>query len=67
MLFRSNTCRPTFSSLLIPRNLGLIREKTWFGPDGMEHLKTVKEPKQPIPTFEQAMALIMKVKQAELF
>lgn len=27
----------------------------------MEHLRTVKEPKQPIPTFVETVALLMKV------
>lgn len=39
---------------------GLIRERVWFGEDGMEHLRTKKEPKQAIPTFEQTIALLMK-------
>ncbi|OBZ70078.1 Phosphatidylglycerol phospholipase C [Grifola frondosa] len=39
---------------------GLIREKIWYGADGMEHLRTVKEPKQAIPTFAQTVELLMK-------
>ncbi|KAI0797104.1 PLC-like phosphodiesterase [Abortiporus biennis] len=39
---------------------GLIREKNWHGEDGMEHLRTVKEPKQSIPTFSETVDLLMK-------
>ncbi|EMD40535.1 hypothetical protein CERSUDRAFT_91264 [Gelatoporia subvermispora B] len=39
---------------------GFIREKNWYGPNGMEHLRTVKEPKQAIPTFAETIALLMK-------
>lgn len=40
--------------------IGLIREHNWYGPEGMEHLRTVKEPKQSIPTFAETVALLMK-------
>jgi len=39
---------------------GFINEKNWYGIDGMEHVRTVKEPKQAIPTFVQTLALLMK-------
>jgi len=39
---------------------GLIREKLWYGPEGMEHLRTTKEPKQSIPTFAETVALLMQ-------
>ncbi|KAI0268169.1 PLC-like phosphodiesterase [Gloeopeniophorella convolvens] len=39
---------------------GLIREMDWHGPEGIEHARTTKEPKQTIPTFEQTVALLMK-------
>ncbi|KAH9948787.1 PLC-like phosphodiesterase [Amylocystis lapponica] len=39
---------------------GLIREKQWYGQDGMEHLRTVKVPQQSIPTFAETVALLMK-------
>lgn len=41
--------------------LGLIRERVWAGEGGMEHVRTVKEPKQAIPTFAQAIGLLMLV------
>ena len=41
---------------------GTIRERNWFGKDGMEHVRTVKEPKQTIPTFSQTVELLMKVR-----
>ncbi|CAL1700298.1 unnamed protein product [Somion occarium] len=39
---------------------GLIREHSWYGPDGMEHLRTTKKPQQSIPTFVETVALLMK-------
>ncbi|KAI0921195.1 hypothetical protein AcW2_006246 [Taiwanofungus camphoratus] len=39
---------------------GLIRERLWYGADGMEQLRTIKEPKQSIPTFAETVALLMK-------
>ncbi|KAG6336489.1 hypothetical protein ID866_2603, partial [Astraeus odoratus] len=39
---------------------GLIRERNWYGEDGMEHLRTIKEPRQAIPTFSETIALLMK-------
>ncbi|OJA19341.1 hypothetical protein AZE42_00409 [Rhizopogon vesiculosus] len=39
---------------------GLIRERNWYGKNGMESLLTIKKPKQSIPTFEQTIALLMK-------
>ena len=43
---------------------GQIRERDWFGPSGMEHVRTVKQPKQAIPTFVETVALLMKVSTA---
>jgi hypothetical protein len=40
---------------------GLIRERNWCGSDGMVHVRTVKEPKQSIPTFKETLDLLMKV------
>jgi len=37
---------------------GLIRERNWFGADGMQHLRTLRQPCQPIPTFNQALQLL---------
>jgi len=42
-------------------SLGLIRERNWHGEGGMQHIRTKKEPKQPIPTFAETVALLMKV------
>ncbi|EJU06532.1 PLC-like phosphodiesterase [Dacryopinax primogenitus] len=39
---------------------GLIREQNYHGEQGMEHVRTKKEPKQPIPTFNQTVGLLMK-------
>jgi len=39
---------------------GYIKERIWYGQDGMEHVRTVKEPKQPIPTFIETLELLMK-------
>lgn len=46
---------------LISASAGLIREHSWYGPDGMEHLRTTKKPQQSIPTFVETVALLMKV------
>jgi phosphatidylglycerol phospholipase C len=40
---------------------GLIKERNWYGEDGLEHVRTIKEPKQGIPTFAETIALLMKV------
>ncbi|KAI0049415.1 PLC-like phosphodiesterase [Auriscalpium vulgare] len=39
---------------------GLIRERVWYGQDGMEHARTTKEPKQSIPTFVETVSLLMQ-------
>jgi hypothetical protein len=43
---------------------GLIRERNWYGPDGMMRVRTIKEPKQTIPTFAKTLDLLMKVSAA---
>jgi len=43
---------------------GQIRERDWYGPSGMVHVRTVKKPKQAIPTFAETVALLMKVSTA---
>ena len=42
-------------------HIGLIRELQWHGEKGMEHLRTVKQPAQAIPTFSETVSLLMKV------
>lgn len=37
---------------------GFIRDQAWSG--GIEHLRTMKEPRQQIPTFEQLCELLMQ-------
>jgi len=39
---------------------GLIRERNWYGTGGMKHVRTIKEPKQPIPTFVETLDLLTK-------
>ncbi|EPQ59044.1 PLC-like phosphodiesterase [Gloeophyllum trabeum ATCC 11539] len=39
---------------------GFIRERYWYGKDGMEHVRTKKEPRQAIPTFPETVELLMK-------
>ncbi|KAF4601277.1 hypothetical protein EYR38_005929 [Pleurotus pulmonarius] len=39
---------------------GFIKDREWYGQDGMEHVRTVKEPKQSIPTFAETVALLMQ-------
>ncbi|KAI9064831.1 PLC-like phosphodiesterase [Trametes sanguinea] len=39
---------------------GLIRERLWHGDSGLEQLRTVKEPKQALATFEETVKLLMR-------
>ncbi|RXW25459.1 hypothetical protein EST38_g424 [Candolleomyces aberdarensis] len=39
---------------------GHIKERNWYGEDGIEHVRTIKEPKQAIPTFAETIELLMK-------
>ncbi|KAG7097464.1 hypothetical protein E1B28_004808 [Marasmius oreades] len=39
---------------------GHIKSRNWYGQDGMEHVRTNKEPKQAIPTFAETIVLLMK-------
>ena len=41
--------------------LGLIRERNWYGADGMKNAKTKTTPQQSIPTFAETVDLLMKV------
>jgi phosphatidylglycerol phospholipase C len=45
---------------------GLIKERPWHGKDGLEHVQTIKEPKQNIPTFAETIALLMKEENAHV-
>jgi phosphatidylglycerol phospholipase C len=40
---------------------GLIREQCWYGENGMERLRTVKQPQQSLCTFAETVELLMKV------
>ncbi|EKM79843.1 hypothetical protein AGABI1DRAFT_127527 [Agaricus bisporus var. burnettii JB137-S8] len=39
---------------------GWIKERNWYGENGMEQVRTVKEPKQAIPTFSETIELLMR-------
>ncbi|EIW61594.1 PLC-like phosphodiesterase [Trametes versicolor FP-101664 SS1] len=39
---------------------GLIRERLWHGEGGLQQLRTVKEPKQALATFEDTIKLLMR-------
>ncbi|KAK0230250.1 PLC-like phosphodiesterase [Armillaria fumosa] len=39
---------------------GKIKERRWYGEDGIEHVRTRKAPVQAIPTFAETVALLMK-------
>lgn len=39
---------------------GRIKDRFWHGEKGMQHIRTKKEPKQGIPTFEETVALLMR-------
>jgi len=47
--------------LVADRSLGEIKERNWFGDDGMQHVRTKKEPIQPIPLFTETVELLMRV------
>lgn len=46
---------------------GNIRDLNWHGEDGMMNARTVKEPKQAIPTFEETISLLMRVRLTRLY
>ncbi|KAJ3503150.1 hypothetical protein NLJ89_g8560 [Agrocybe chaxingu] len=39
---------------------GQIKERSWYGENGMQHVRTIKEPKQSIPTFAETIELLMR-------
>ncbi|PWZ03047.1 PLC-like phosphodiesterase [Testicularia cyperi] len=39
---------------------GLIYERSYYGENGIEHLRTLKQPAQQIPTFRQVCDLLMR-------
>ncbi|KAI9000731.1 PLC-like phosphodiesterase [Trametes punicea] len=39
---------------------GLIRERLWYGEGGLKQLRTVKEPRQSLATFEETVKLLMR-------
>ncbi|KAL9713164.1 hypothetical protein Ac2012v2_004405 [Leucoagaricus gongylophorus] len=39
---------------------GLIKEREWYGEKGMQNVRTIKSPKQGIPTFRETVGLLMK-------
>ncbi|KAF9478389.1 PLC-like phosphodiesterase [Pholiota conissans] len=39
---------------------GRIKDQNWNGENGLQHVRTKKEPKQAIPTFAQAIELLMR-------
>ncbi|SHO76892.1 Similar to S.cerevisiae protein PGC1 (Phosphatidyl Glycerol phospholipase C) [Malassezia sympodialis ATCC 42132] len=39
---------------------GLITARNYFGADGLEHVRTLKEPVQQIPTFKELCTLLME-------
>ncbi|KAN0066156.1 hypothetical protein ACQY0O_000250 [Thecaphora frezii] len=39
---------------------GLIYERPYYGDNGVEHVRTRKEPRQQIPTFKQVCDLLMR-------
>ncbi|KAG6897176.1 hypothetical protein C0992_003565 [Termitomyces sp. T32_za158] len=39
---------------------GQIKDLNWHGEQGMQHLRTIKSPKQAIPTFAETIALLMR-------
>ncbi|KAG2013251.1 hypothetical protein CC2G_010182 [Coprinopsis cinerea AmutBmut pab1-1] len=64
--YRFESCNGTDESFSISAldrttdSTGEIKERVWYGPAGMEHVRTIKEPKQSIPTFAETIDLLMK-------
>jgi phosphatidylglycerol phospholipase C len=40
---------------------GAIKDQVYYGYKGIQYCRTLKEPKQPIPTFAETVALLMQV------
>ena len=39
---------------------GLIYQRPYYGDNGIEHIRTLKEPVQQIPTFKEVCDLLMR-------
>jgi len=39
---------------------GTIKERNWYGENGIQHVRTKKEPRQAIPTFAETLELLMR-------
>lgn len=45
----------------------IIRESTWNGDNGIHKARTIKTPRQAIPTFVETVGLLMKVSSLLLY
>lgn len=54
MMFHDTTLDRTTNSS------GLLADRTYYGENGVEHVRTLEEPVQQIPTFEEVCTLLMK-------
>lgn len=52
----------TITLTVFPSGTGQIKEREWYGEKGMQHARTIKLPKQGIPTFRETIGLLMKVR-----
>lgn len=57
----SYACSMCHRLLTVCACIGLIRERLWYGEGGLQQLRTVKEPKQALATFEDTIELLMRV------
>ena len=39
---------------------GALARRPYYGPEGIEHVRTIEKPVQQIPTFDQLCELLMK-------
>lgn len=60
------SCFPIYTFFFTVSLSGLINEKDWYGAEGMEHARTIREPKQSIPTLLETLTLLLKVCNSHL-
>lgn len=56
------SCNASQLVLIASSCIGLIRERLWHGEGGLQQLRTVKEPRQALATFEETIKMLMRVR-----
>lgn len=41
---------------------GVVADHYWYGQSGLEHVRTTQDPQQPLATFSELVALLVKVR-----